>query len=385
MTLSDTETLQRAVLAEAIDRNRDSIEKRWLSTILAALGDKNVSPTEFRDAMPDYLRELVAALRDRDGMEQVASAAWSTIAREHAVTRVRLGFDIDELVHEFIVLRRVLFEVMLEEGVLDDVRQAARLTDLTEAGLAVAVRSYVESRDYDARRKEAEHVGFITHELRNPLTTATLAAGHWRHTLPPQIPVPRQLVVLERALGRMGTLIDSVLAVERLEAGAAQPHYEDLPLGTVIEHCLSVGMAAAQAKGLQFEVSVPAEVVVHVDPALTSSAMFNLVENAVKYTDVGRVRVDGEERSEQVVIHVRDNCAGLSREELRTIFEPFRRGHTGKPGTGLGLAIARRSVEAEGGTLCVESNEERGCHFWVTLQRALGVQKGRWSDEGSSR
>ena len=61
----------------------------------------------------------------------------------------------------------------------------------------------------------------------------------------------------------------------------------------------------------------------------------------------------------------------LSAEELKTIFDPFRRGaHKGQPGTGLGLAIARRAVEAQGGRIAAESNTERGCHFWFTLPKA---------------
>jgi len=68
-------------------------------------------------------------------------------------------------------------------------------------------------------------------------------------------------------------------------------------------------------------------------------------------------------------VHVRDTCDGISKEEIRTIFEPFNRGTTGKSGTGLGLAIARRAVEAQGGTIQVESGEPSGCHFWITLPK----------------
>lgn len=368
------EARQRGDLADALDRNRDEIEGRWLRIVLAELQGRDVSPTELRDAMPDYLRELAESLRSGDGMEELASAAWAEVAREHAVTRVRLGFDIGELVHEFIVLRRVLIEVALEAGVLVEVRQAARLADLVEAAIAVSVKSYVESRDYEARRKEAEHVGFITHELRNPLTTATLAAGQLRRASleqPPRAPPPRQLEILERALHRISALIDGVLAVERLGAGTVEAVPLDLPLLTVLEQPLAAAEALARAKGLTFEVKVPSDALVHVDPDLTSSAVFSVVENAVKYTDAGRVHVEAEEGETAVVLHVRDNCRGLSDEELRTIFEPFQRGHSQKPGTGLGLAIARRALETEGGALHAESTGDRGCHFWMTLPRAL--------------
>jgi signal transduction histidine kinase len=79
--------------------------------------------------------------------------------------------------------------------------------------------------------------------------------------------------------------------------------------------------------------------------------------------------VFSEDRPHDVVVHVYDNCHGLSPQELAIIFEPFKRGHSSKPGSGLGLAIARRAIEAQGGVIGAESDSERGCHFWVTLPK----------------
>jgi len=109
------------------------------------------------------------------------------------------------------------------------------------------------------------------------------------------------------------------------------------------------------------------DVWVYLDPGLTRSAIQNLVDNATKYTDSGEVDVTAEVECGHLVIHVRDNCAGISNEELATIFEPFKRGTSGKSGTGLGLAIARRAAEAQRGSIVAESATGHGCHFWLTL------------------
>ena len=82
------------------------------------------------------------------------------------------------------------------------------------------------------------------------------------------------------------------------------------------------------------------------------------MENAVKFTDSGRVEVKEEHHGDCVVIHVRDTGPGVPEEDLRSIFEPFQRGHSKKLGTGMGLAIARRAIEIQGGTLQVESKAE---------------------------
>jgi hypothetical protein len=106
-----------------------------------------------------------------------------------------------------------------------------------------------------------------------------------------------------------------------------------------------------------------------VDIDLTRSALQNLAENAVKYTDEGEVNISITDEGDEVVVDVRDTCKGLSPEELGTIFEPFKRGRTEKTGTGLGLAIARRAVEAQGGRIHAESTGASGCHFSVRLPR----------------
>jgi signal transduction histidine kinase len=340
--------------------------------VQAHVENKAIGLTDLRNAMPDYLTSLIRTLRETSGtVEQGGAAAWAVIAREHAVTRVRLGFDIEQLVHEFIVLRQILFDVAREEGLLDEERHMSRLADLVESAVATAVKSYVDSRDYTARRLEAEHVGFITHELRNPLTTADLMASRLRKQLPLTSTQEREFDILIRSLDRLRDLIDSVLLVERLNANEVKAQSREATLGETLSLPLDAARASAAAKGVQLDVDVVPNIVVYVDVNLTQSVISNLLDNAVKYTDEGVVRIVVTDAPRHVVLHVYDNCEGLSAEELKTIFEPFRRGaHTTKPGTGLGLAIARRAVEAQGGTIAAESDTERGCHFWFTMPKA---------------
>ena len=118
---------ERNALADLIAARAVEIERRWLQTILADLKGKDVSPTELRDGMPDYLRRVAEVLRTSDGVANLGEAAWADVAREHAITRVRLGFDVDELLHEFVVLRRVLFDVLQSEKTVANLSQARRL------------------------------------------------------------------------------------------------------------------------------------------------------------------------------------------------------------------------------------------------------------------
>jgi signal transduction histidine kinase len=364
----------RVALGNAINHCAAEIEERWLAQVLRDIAtNSNLSPTDLRDAIPKYLRALAnELLHGPAALAEGGTAVWIQVAKEHALTRVRQGFDIDQLVHEFILLRRTMVAVLQErESFAGDVH-AELIAELIDAGIVTAVRSYVEWRDYDSRRQEAEHIGFITHELRNPLAAAQLAATYLRQTLSPSTAKLSQVwETLENSLARLRELIDRTLLTERLEADAVDVHPEDTTLGKILAIALPAAQAEARAKGVEFVVTADPNLRLRVDPDLTASALQNLVDNAVKFTDRGQVEVSVESTADQLTIHVRDNCQGLSPEELRTLFLPFRRGHSGKPGSGLGLAIAKRAIEKQGGSIAADSAlEGGGCHFQITLPRA---------------
>jgi signal transduction histidine kinase len=362
----------RVLLAGAIERRLADIESRWLDRVQEELvkSGKGVGPTELKNAIGDYLRALVNTIRGQSSIGAGGTAAWADVAREHAITRVQLGFDITELVQEFILLRRVMVGVTREEGLIPEGDQGDRLTDLIDAAIAQAVKSYTESRDAAARRAEAEHVGFITHELRNPLSTAIMAASRLRRRREIADLEGRTLDMLERGLDRVRRLIDQVLLTERFEAEEMECRPVDIDLGRIVGEATRAAELVAAEKGVALNARYDPDVVVHVDPGLASSALQNVVDNAVKFTDQGRVELYAETLPTHVRIYVRDNCDGLSPEELATIFEPFKRAHSGKAGTGLGLAIARRAIEAQGGEIGAESEAERGCCFWLTMPKA---------------
>lgn len=364
-----------AALGHIIDGRREEIARRWLERVQRDVArTPEVELTQLRDGVPDYLAALADLLLSGQTPTQLStgpgvSRAWADVAREHGITRVRIGFDITQLIHEFVVLRQVIRDVAAEHAAFATGPETV-LADILDAGISVAVKSYVEARDFEARRKQAEHIGFITHELRNPLSTASLMASQLRRQATPE--QVRMFDVLERNLRKLGEMIDGVLLTQKLDAGkvgkvTSSPSV--VRLGDVMDSALEGARTAASEKGLAFQVSYDPDVRVRVDPDLTRSAVQNVADNAARYTDSGGVEVTVDDRKEDVLIHVRDTCHGLSREELQTIFEPFERGSTPKPGTGLGLAIARRAVEAQGGAIGAESPGPSGCHFWIQLPK----------------
>jgi signal transduction histidine kinase len=370
-------------MSRSIDRNRKEIESRWLARVERDIvTGPAIEPTQLRDGLPDYLVSIVALLADGEPVKSAGTHAWERVAREHGVTRVRIGFDIGQLIHEFVVLRRVIRDVLESEGIHVN-GPGAILSEILDAAIAAAVQSYVEARDHEARQRQAEHIGFLTHELRSPLSSAVLAASQLRLDATPEQELPLQ--ILERNHRRLSDLIDSVLLTEQLAFGSVQLRRVTVRLGQVMDGALEAAHAMAAHKGLELVTQYDPELKVELDPLLTRSAVQNLADNAAKYTDSGRIEVSAEDRPDALVIHVRDSCGGIPQSELHTIFDAFRRGSTHKTGTGLGLAIAKRATEAQGGTLEVESPGPPGCHFWMTLPKATaGNGEDRDSDVAHS-
>jgi signal transduction histidine kinase len=361
---------ERFELARLLERHRNEIETRWLKRVATELNRHGVSEAELRNSIPDYLVALSEALSrtDESSMQDRGGSSWVRIAREHAVTRAKLGFDVDEVVREFFILRRIIFEVLEEQLPRSSLSQVDRLSSLIEGALRAAVKTYVDHRDWETRREQARHIGFLTHELRNPLATIMLSSGKLRKLASPGL--ERVLDPLERSARRLTNLVDQTLLAQRLEVGEVQSHPRQLALGELLDPILKTATERAGVKGVQIESSYDPGTMLEVDASLATSAVQNVVDNAAKFTDHGRVLVRVDDASDEVVFHVFDECEGLSPEELATIFEPFKRGHSQKPGSGLGLAIARRAVEAHGKTIHAESTSGHGCHFWFALPKA---------------
>ena len=353
-------------LRRIIEHRSEEIERRWLDRVQRdVVKQPGVELTLLRDGMPDYLLELTKVLGNgADALDHRAESAWSRVARDHGITRVRIGFDVGQLIHEFIVLRRIIHEVVREDD--PSLEPADLLAELLEAAIAVAVQAYVDARDFDSRRSQAANIGFLTHELRHPLSAASLAAARLRRTATPE--QENALGILDRGLRRQSELIDGVLLTEKLEAGEITVAPTETTLGRLME-LVETLRGPAEQKGLRFRTAYDPDLRLAVDVDLTRSVLQNLAENAVKYTDDGEVEISITDAGDEIVVDVRDTCKGLSPEELGTIFEPFKRGRTEKTGTGLGLAIARRAVEAQGGSIHAESAGPSGCHFSVRLPR----------------
>jgi two-component system sensor histidine kinase KdpD len=208
----------------------------------------------------------------------------------------------------------------------------------------------------------------VSHDLRTPLT-AIVAAGHalGSETITDTERTELSSAVVEEG-ERLAVLVDKLLDLSKLQAGRAQPRREWVSLEDVV--------AAAQEslgeRALPLRVAVDADVpMIMADAVQLERALANLLENARRYSGDRPVSVQVRRGDDSVIVRVVDHGPGIAPSERERIFEPFYRGpqarRTGATGSGLGLAIAKGFVEANNGTISVESLPGQGTSFVLAL------------------
>lgn len=228
--------------------------------------------------------------------------------------------------------------------------------------------SYLKEIDH----LKSEFVATVSHDLRSPLTFMRGYA-----TMLPMTGSlnEKQKDYVNKILGginQMSTLVDDVLDLGRLEAGVdlvfGQVNIRELLVGIVKEH-----IQPARAAGIALKLEMPAKLpLVRADVALIRQAVTNLVNNALKYApDSKEIIVSAAHEEGEIVIGVRDQGPGISKQDQLRLFEKFYRVHErGQPvvkGSGLGLSIVKTVAERHGGRAWCQSKVGEGSVFYIAL------------------
>jgi signal transduction histidine kinase len=257
----------------------------------------------------------------------------------------------------------------------DEVRHAQALGDLVSSALRrVGLLEQTERERQEAEaavRTRDEVLAIVSHDLRNPLNTISLAAGALESGDVGAEEVPKTIEVVRRAVDRMNRLISDLLDVARVEAGqklAIEP--APLEIAAVVGETCDGLAAEAERKGQHLERHVADDLPpVQGDRLRLVQVLANLVGNALKFTgEGGRVAVDARREGADVVVSVADTGPGIPAENLAHVFNAYwQAGQTARLGAGLGLAIAKGIVEAHGGRIWAESTPGQGSTFALAL------------------
>ncbi|MGE3333881.1 MAG: DUF4118 domain-containing protein [Rhodospirillaceae bacterium] len=259
-----------------------------------------------------------------------------------------------------------------------------RLLDALVDQAAQAVERINLAKDIDQARLTAETerlraalLTSISHDLRTPLASilgAATSLRNFRDTLDDKAASDLAGVIQDEA-ERLNRFISNLLDMTRLESGKIVPKGELIDLGDV------VGSAFERARKVIGDRPVDIDLardlpLLRIDPVLFEQVLFNLLDNAAKYSPPGtRISISAHRDEDKVLLRVADEGDGIPEADLERIFDKFYRVHAAdrRTGTGLGLAICRGFVEAMGGTIIAGNRKDRdGAVLTVALPVPVG-------------
>jgi PAS domain S-box-containing protein len=321
-----------------------------------------------------------------DAARERLEAAWASLGgMESAYAQIEL-----ELPHAD-GARRV-YELHLARV---DRRTLVVLVDLSEHRLAR--QKLTEARELAERthRARSEFLANMSHEIRTPMTTILGLAYLLRKSVLDAVQSER-VERIESAARALLIILDDLLDYAKLETGRIQIEERAFDLRAVLGDIRAVFDGLARDKGLEFTCEAAPAVPTSLlgDPVRIRQVLFNLVGNAIKFTERGRVQVRAEAEalgaSEiELTLIVRDTGIGIEAQKLEHVFEPFAQGDAASTrrfgGTGLGLPISRGLVELMGGRIELDTEVGRGSEFRVRLSLGRREAEEREPERGDRR
>ena len=246
-------------------------------------------------------------------------------------------------------------------------------------GAVAFIRDMSEVRRIDSVRRD--FVANVSHELKTPIGALSLLSETLAES--DDAAVMRQLAT--RVLGeadRLGRIVDDLLDLSLIEAQEA-PDRESVAVARIVSDAVDRVKPFADGRGIPIRVAdIAPELSVVCDHQRVVSALTNLLDNAVKYSDTPEpVEIDAMHEQDRLAITVRDHGIGIPTRDLERIFERFYRVDRARSretgGTGLGLSIVRHVAQAHGGEVTAESREGEGSTFrFVIPDRPLRAVDG---------
>lgn len=241
---------------------------------------------------------------------------------------------------------------------MDDQRGIVTVEDITEKSRIDTVQT--------------DFVANLSHELKTPIgAVAALADSLNGETQTEVVWRLAERIVTESH--RMSRIVDDLLDLSRVEFGGTE-EWTDIDLATVLVEVVSTNQHAAKRQGLGLSLTGSAELLVRGDRSQLVSVFSNLVDNAIKYSEIGGVvNVSSTIKGDEIMVSVTDYGIGIAERDQKRIFERFYRVDKARSratgGTGLGLSIVRHIVLEHGGAIDVRSEEGVGSTFTVRLPR----------------
>ena len=378
------------MMHEFLANNRADLINRCIEKV-SKRPTRNASQAQLDTGIPLFLDQLIQTLEAEEedqmrkgsrisgpsGGDQAALSEIGITATAHGKELFALDYTVDQVVHDYGDLCQAVTDLAFERDAPFTIDEYRTLNRCLDNAIADAVTEFSAQRDDAIHVRHATEVnqrlGYLMHELRNALNSASLAAKALRSGRMSADGATG--AVLCRSHETMARLIEHSLQEVKSE-NAQMDRRTVFSVADLISEAHEAWQLDAEARGIKFLARpVDSELAVEAHRDLLLGALTNLIGNAMKFTRPNTsVALEARPVSGHVLIEVRDHCGGLSPGDAERIFIPFSQRADNKSGVGLGLSIARETVRADGGTLTVRNLPGEGCVFTISLPiRPLGA------------
>jgi signal transduction histidine kinase len=377
-----------AQIAERMTAEHQSLAARWLERLNALLPvePNEVFPTDhLLDHIPSLIVEIADHLRAPKGTELAANTLMVAKARELGELRYRQRASVHQLLREYRILGGILATFVQEEA-----SQLHRSVDSSDAIALIAalshavsvleqatVETFIGKYTSTIARQTARLENFnrmVSHELRQPIMALQFALKLAEKAEASE-DRSRFREVADRNISRLNQLIDRLALISRLTpSDSAQ--LQHLELGLVVREAARQLREMADARAVEIRIADNFPCATS-DVAALELVLINLLSNAIKYSNPAAtsrfVEISAETSAENCTLVVRDNGIGIAKDRLEHIFDRAYRAHVerddelGTEGYGLGLSIVRDCVADQRWELSVESVENVGTTFRLTI------------------
>jgi signal transduction histidine kinase len=360
-------------VGELIREQRHVLLARWRRQVRQLPSAKNMSVPTLNDHVPQLIDELADALELRTE-ETIEETLLKGTPPEHGRQRVRDGFDIEEVVAEYNVLRSCVHDLAEEHGLIiqgEDLRVVNRVID---EAIGLAVQTYALQLAFEVKQRREEHITFVAHDLHTPLKAIALTVGAIERTLGQEAhneATEQLLKILRRNIKQLEKSVIDVMKANGEEDADAVKKVErrDIDLWPLVENVIHGLEPVAATASVEIVNKVPSDLNVYADAGLLSRIFENLIANAINFAPRGKVTVEALERHDEPAVECRisDNGPGIPVEELKKLFDENSINSSTTGDVGLGLPIVKQFVEAHGGRITADSSDGVGPKISFTL------------------
>lgn len=365
-------------LAQLLDKRREELLAAWRAEVRQLEVARNLDTPALNDHLPDFLQELADELRAcGDGDDtSVLDDMIENNSISHATQRVRIGFDIVELVAEYNVLRNAIRDLAETNHLSLDGETGSILNRVIDRAIGLSVKTYAEQQAEQVKAKRQEYLSFVVHDLKTPLAAIAISSDLLGKRCADDPRTAQLVETLQRNIHRLNQLVAKVVQEQTYisdEAGGTELTIapQTLLLRPLVENLCADLRPLAESSSTKLIDDIAPNIKVYADEKLLTQIFQNLLANALKYTPGGEVRVSARELTESarrgtIECLIADTGEGIAPERVGRVFEKLETDAL-KGGMGLGLAIAKSFVEAHKGEITVESAPGKGSTFRFTL------------------